>query len=314
MLKYIARKLLLAVPVLLGITIIDYAIMSLAGSPLDMMTGPRTTQAAIALRAEQWGLNQSFWGQYVSWLSELLQGNLGYSYKSFQPVSEMIGSHMGPTLLLMGVSLLLGLLIAVPAGVYSALHRYQKRDYAVVTASFLGSSIPSFFLALILIYLFTVRLGWLPSSGMTTPGTGGDWLDIARHMVMPVIVLAVSVAGTNIRYVRSAVLEILEADYLRTATAKGIGRGRVIRLHALRNALLPIVTMIGMQIPMLFGGAVIIEQIFSWPGLGLIAMNAITGRDYPVIMGVCLLSAVVVQAANLLTDIVYALVDPTIKL
>ena len=314
MLKYIARKLLLAIPVLLGITIIDYAIMSLAGSPLDMMTGPRTTQAAIALRAEQWGLNQSFWGQYVSWLSELLQGNLGYSYKSFQPVSEMIGSHVGPTLLLMGASLIVGLLIAVPAGVYSALHRYQKRDYAVVTASFLGSSIPSFFLALILIYLFTVRLGWLPSSGMTTPGTGGDWLDIARHMVMPVIVLAVSVAGTNIRYVRSAVLEILEADYLRTATAKGIGRGRVIRLHALRNALLPIVTMIGMQIPMLFGGAVIIEQIFSWPGLGLIAMNAITGRDYPVIMGVCLLSAVVVQAANLLTDIVYALVDPTIKL
>ena len=177
--KYIARKLLLAIPVLLGITIIDYAIMSLAGSPLDMMTGPRTTQAAIALRAEQWGLNQSFWGQYVSWLSELLQGNLGYSYKSFQPVSEMIGSHVGPTLLLMGASLIVGLLIAVPAGVYSALHRYQKRDYAVVTASFLGSSIPSFFLALILIYLFTVRLGWLPSSGMTTPGTGGDWLDIA---------------------------------------------------------------------------------------------------------------------------------------
>ena len=152
------------------------------------------------------------------------------------------------------------------------------------------------------------------SSGMTTPGTGGDWLDIARHMVMPVIVLAVSVAGTNIRYVRSAVLEILEADYLRTATAKGIGRRRVINHHALRNALLPIVTMIGMQIPMLFGGAVIVEQIFSWPGLGLIAMNAITGRDYPVIMGVCLLSAVVVQAANLLTDVVYALVDPTIKL
>ena len=214
----------------------------------------------------------------------------------------------------MGVSLVVGLVIAVPAGIYSALHRYQKRDYAVVTASFLGSSIPGFFLALILIYLFTVRLGWLPSSGMTTPGTGGDWLDIARHMVMPVIVLAVSVAGTNIRYVRSAVLEILEADYLRTATSKGIGRRRVINHHALRNALLPIVTMIGMQIPMLFGGAVIVEQIFSWPGLGLIAMNAITGRDYPVIMGVCLLSAVVVQAANLLTDVVYALVDPTIKL
>lgn len=313
MAKYILRKLLLAIPVLLGITIIDYAIMSLAGSPLDMMTGPRTTEAAIALRAEQWGLNQSFWGQYVTWLGELLRGNLGYSYRSFQPVSEMIGSHIGPTLLLMGASLILGLLIAVPAGVYSALHRYKKRDYAVVTASFLGSSIPGFFLALILIFFFTVKLGWLPSSGMFTPGDGSA-ADVLRHMVMPVIVLAVGVAGSNIRYIRSSVLEILEADYLRTATAKGLGRRRVINVHALRNALLPIVTVIGMQIPTLFGGAVIVEQIFSWPGLGLIAMNAITGRDYPVIMGVCLLSAVVVQAANLLTDIVYALVDPTIKL
>ena len=218
-----------------------------------------------------------------------------------------------PTLLLMGVSLLLGLLIAVPAGIYSAVHRYQKRDFAVVTASFLGSSIPSFFLALILIYVFTVRLGWLPSSGMSTAGTGGDFWDVVRHLIMPATVLAVSVAGSNIRYIRSAVLEILEMDYLRTARAKGIGRFRVINKHALRNALLPIVTVIGMQIPTLFGGAVIIEQIFAWPGLGLITMSAITGRDYPVIMGVCLLSAVVVQATNLLTDLMYALVDPTIK-
>ena len=132
-------------------------------------------------------------------------------------------------------------------------------------------------------------------------------------MVMPSLVLAVGIAGTNIRYIRSSVLEILEMDYLRTATAKGIGRRRVIRRHAFRNALLPIVTVVGMQIPVLFGGAVIVEQIFSWPGLGLITMSAVTGRDYPVIMGVCLLSAVVVLATNLLTDVVYALVDPTIK-
>lgn len=311
--KYILKKLLLAIPVLLGITLIDYAIMSLAGSPLDMMTGPRTTEAAVAVCAAQWGLDQSFLAQYLHWLTELLHGNLGYSYKSYQPVAELIGSHIGPTLLLMGASLAVGLLIAVPAGIYSAIHRYQKRDYAVVTASFLGSSIPGFFLSLILIYVLNVRLGLLPSSGMITAGTGGDFWDVARHMVMPVIVLSVGVAGSNIRYIRSAMLEILEMDYLRTATAKGIGRFRVINKHALRNALLPIVTVIGMQIPTLFGGAVIVEQMFSWPGLGLIAMNAITGRDYPVIMGVCLLSAVVVQAANLLTDIVYALVDPTIQ-
>lgn len=311
--KYVAKKILLALPVLLGITLIDYLIMCLAGSPLDMMISPRATQDAVAMKAQQLGLDQPVLVQYLSWLGQLFQGNLGYSYKSYQPVAEMIGSQMAPTLLLMGVSLVLGLLIAVPAGIYSAIHRYQKRDFAVVTASFFGSSIPGFFLALILIYVFNVRLGWLPSSGMFTPGTGGDFWDVVRHLIMPAVVLAVSVAGSNIRYIRSAMLEILEMDYLRTAKAKGIGRFLVINKHALRNALLPIVTVIGMQIPTLFGGAVIIEQIFSWPGLGLVTMNAITGRDYPVIMGVCLLSAVVVQVSNLLTDIVYALVDPTIK-
>lgn len=311
--KYVAKKILLALPVLLGITLIDYLIMCLAGSPLDMMISPRATQEAVAMKAQQLGLDQPVLVQYLSWLGQLFQGNLGYSYKSYQPVAEMISSQMAPTLLLMGVSLVLGLLIAVPAGIYSAIHRYQKRDFAVVTASFFGSSIPGFFLALILIYVFNVRLGWLPSSGMFTPGTGGDFWDVVRHLIMPAVVLAVSVAGSNIRYIRSAMLEILEMDYLRTAKAKGIGRFLVINKHALRNALLPIVTVIGMQIPTLFGGAVIIEQIFSWPGLGLVTMNAITGRDYPVIMGVCLLSAVVVQVSNLLTDIVYALVDPTIK-
>lgn len=311
--KYIVKKLLLAIPVLLGITIIDYAIMSLAGSPLDMLVGPRVTEESVALRAARWGLDQPVWVQYGNWLGEVLRGNLGYSYKSYQPVSELIGSHVGPTLLLMGVSSVLGFAIAIPAGVYSAVHRYKKRDYAVVSASFILSSVPGFFLALILIYLFTVRLGWLPSSGMTTPGIGGGALDVARHLIMPSIVLAVGVAGTNIRYIRSSVLEIMGMDYLRTATAKGIGRRLVIRRHAFRNALLPIVTVIGMQIPVLFGGAVIVEQVFSWPGLGLVTMSAVTGRDYPVIMGVCLMSAVVVLATNLLTDIVYALVDPTIS-
>ncbi len=311
--KYILKKILLAVPVLLGITIIDYAIMSLAGSPLEMMAGPRMTEAGLALKAEQLGLDQPVWMQYVKWLGELLHGNLGTSFKSYRPVAELIGENIGPTLLLMGTSLVVGLLIAAPAGIYSAIHRYKKRDYAVVTTSFFASSVPGFFLAMLLVYLFNVKLQWLPSSGMTTAGVGGDFWDIVRHMIMPVTVLAVSVAGSNIRYIRSSVLEILEMDYLRTATAKGIGRKLVIGKHGLRNALLPIVTIIGMQIPMLFGGAVIVEQIFSWPGLGLITMNAITGRDYPVIMGVCLLSAVVVLASNLITDIVYALVDPTIK-
>lgn len=313
MLKYILKKLLMALPVLLGITILDFALMSLAGSPVDMMTGPRMSQEAIALRAAEWGLDQPVWKQYLGWLGDVLQGNLGYSYESYEPVTKIIGEKIGPTLLLMGSSLLLGLLIAIPAGVYSAIHRYKKRDYAVVTTSFFLSSVPGFFLALILVYVFHVTLGWLPSSGMTTPNTGGDAADILRHMVMPVTVLAAGVAGGNIRYVRSAVLEILEMDYVRTAKAKGLGRRLVVGRHVWRNALLSIVTVVGMQLPTLLGGAVIVEQVFSWPGLGLETFSAITSRDYPVVMGVCLLSAAVVLLANLVTDIVYALVDPTIR-
>ncbi len=312
--KYIIKRILIAIPVLIGITIIDYAIMCMAGSPLEMLQGPRVSEAAVEAKKIALGLDKPFYIQYFVWLGQLLQGNLGYSIKSYQSVSEMIGSHIGPTLLLMGASLIVSLLIAVPAGIYSAIHQYEKGDYAVVTLSFMGSSIPGFFLSLLLIYIFTVKLGWLPSSGMTTLGTEGGFGDVLQHMIMPVIVLAASMAGSNIRYIRSAVLEILQQDYLRTARAKGIGRFKVINKHALRNALVPIVTVIGMEIPVLFGGAVIIEQVFSWPGLGLMTMSAITSRDYPVIMGVCLLSAVVVLIANLVTDILYALVDPTIQL
>ena len=312
--KYILKRILIAIPVLIGITLIDYAIMCLAGSPLEMLKGPRISDAALQAKEIAAGLDKPLIVQYFVWLFQLLQGNLGYSMKSYEPVGAMIGSHIGPTLLLMGASLTLSLLIAVPAGIYSAVKQYSKGDYAVVTASFIGSSIPSFFLALILIYIFTVKLGILPSSGMNTLGMDGSVADTIRHMVLPVTVLAVSLAGSNIRYIRSSFLEILQQDYLRTARAKGIGYKRVIWKHAMRNALLPIVTVIGMQIPMLFGGAVIIEQVFSWPGLGLMTMTAIMGRDYPVIMGVCLLSAVVVLVSNLITDILYALVDPTIQL
>ena len=261
--KYILKRILIAIPVLIGITLIDYAIMCLAGSPLEMLKGPRISDAALQAKEIAAGLDKPLIVQYFVWLWQLLQGNLGYSMKSYEPVSAMIGSHIGPTLLLMGASLALSLLIAVPAGIYSAVKQYSKGDYAVVTASFIGSSIPSFFLALILIYIFTVKLGILPSGGMNTLGMDGSVADTIRHMVLPVTVLAVSLAGSNIRYIRSSFLEILQQDYLRTARAKGIGYKRVIWKHAMRNALLPIVTVIGMQIPMLFGGAVIIEQVFS---------------------------------------------------
>lgn len=311
--KYILRRIAIAIPVLIGITVIDFLIMSLAGSPLEMLQGPRMSQSAIEARQIQLGLDQPFFVQYGVWLRQLLRGNLGFSIKSYQPVAGMIASHIGPTLLLMGTSLLLSLLIAVPAGIYSAVRQYTRSDYAIVTTSFVASSIPSFFLGLVLIYIFTVRLGWLPSSGMRTLGAAGSAVDVIRHMIMPVAVLTAASTGNILRYIRSAMLEILQADYLRTARAKGIGRRRTIYIHALRNALVPILTVIGMQIPLLFSGAVVIEQVFSWPGLGLMSMTAILNRDYPVIMGTALMTAVVVLLANLLTDILYAVVDPTIK-
>ena len=226
--KYIIKRILIAIPVLIGITIIDYGIMCLAGSPLEMLQGPRISEAAVEAKKIALGLDKPFYIQYFIWMEQLLHGNMGYSMKSYQPVADMIGSHLGPTLLLMGVSLIVSLIMAVPAGIYSAVYQYSKGDYAVVTASFLGSSIPGFFLSLLLIYIFTVRLGWLPSNGMITLGTEGGFTDIVKHMIMPVLVLAFSMAGSNIRYIRSAVLEILQQDYLRTARAKGIGRFKVI--------------------------------------------------------------------------------------
>ena len=312
--KYIIKRILIAIPVLLGITIIDYAIMCLAGSPLEILQGPRISEAAVEAKRIALGLDKPIYVQYFVWLGELLRGNMGYSLKTFQSVSSMIGTHLGPTLLLMGVSLVVSLIMAVPAGIYSAIHQYSKGDYTVVTLSFLGSSVPGFFLSLLLIFLFTVKLGWLPSSGMTTLGTDGGFADVARHMVMPVLVLATSMAGTNIRYIRSAVLEILQQDYLRTARAKGIGRFMVINKHALRNALLPVVTYIGPMVASIVTGSFVIETVFGIPGVGQLFTDSIVNRDYPLIMGITVFFAVLLVLAVLIVDLVYVLIDPRIKL
>lgn len=314
MLKYIVRRLLIAIPVLFGITIIDFFIMKLApGSPLDLMKNPMIPASTLAIRAKALGLTDPVYVQYISWLKDILHGNLGYSMISYQPVASLIASHIGPTLLLMSVSLMLGLLIAMPIGILSATKQYSIIDYVAVTGSFLGISIPNFFLSLGLIYFFSIKLGMLPSGGMITLGSSGGATDILKHMIMPTIVLTANVAGGNIRYVRSSMLEVLNQDYLRTARAKGLRRFLVINKHAIRNALIPIVSVVGMEIPMLLGGAVIIEQIFSWPGIGQLTMSSIMTRDYPTVMGLNLMAAVIVILANLLTDIVYALVNPTIK-
>lgn len=313
MLKYIGKRLLVTLVVLLGITVLDFALMSLAGNPIEMLAGgPRVQEAVLQQKAQNLGLDKPVYIQYLNWLWAVLHGDFGTSYANYQSVSGLILSHLGPTLVLMGSALALSLVIAVAGGVYSAVHQHKKRDYAIVSLAFLGQSVPAFFLGLMAIHLFTVRLGLLPSGGMRPLGSAGTGPQF-RYLIMPCVVLAFGMAGRNIRYFRSAVLEILNREYLRTAAAKGIGRRKVVWKHALRNALIPIITVIGMEIPGLFGGAVIIEEVFSWPGLGLLTMNAVLARDYPVIMAVCLLTAVVVLLGNLLTDLLYALADPSIR-
>lgn len=313
MLKYLSKRLLVTLVVLVGITVIDFALMSLAGNPIEMLSGgPRVQEAVLQQKAQNLGLDQPMYIQYWNWLGAVIHGDFGYSYANYQSVARQISSHLGPTLILMGTALGLSLVIAVAGGVYSAVHQHSKRDYVIVSLAFLGQSVPAFFLGLMAIHLFTVRLGLLPSGGMRLLGSPGSGVQF-KYLLMPSVVLAFGMAGRNIRYFRAAVLEILNKDYLRTATAKGIGRRKVIWHHALRNALIPIITVIGMELPGLFGGAVIIEEVFSWPGLGLLTMNAILARDYPVIMAVCLLTAVVVLLGNLLIDILYAVVDPSIR-
>ncbi|MEF2967862.1 ABC transporter permease [Paenibacillus sp. M1] len=314
MFKYVIRRLLIAIPVLFGVTVINFIIMKMApGNPVDMLISPQIPPEALEAKRIELGLNAPAYVQYWNWFTHLLRGDLGYSMVTYEPVGRMIMSRLGPTLLLMGVSLIIGVAIAVPLGILSARRQYSKLDYAAVTGSFLGISIPNFFLGLGLIYVFALWLKILPSSGMTTLGGGGGFVDVLLHLIMPVIVLTANVAGRNIRYVRSSMLEILQQDYLRTARAKGLKETLVINRHAVRNALIPIVTVLGMEIPILFGGAVVIEQIFSWPGIGQLTMSSIMSRDYSTIMGLNLLAAVIVILANLLTDIAYALVDPRIK-
>lgn len=315
MLGYILRRLLIAVPVLFGVSVINFIIMRMApGNPVDMLVSPKLPEAARQAKMIELGLNDPAYIQYWNWLKNLvLHGDLGYSMITYEPVTELIASRMGPTIILMGTALILGLIIAIPIGIYSATKQYSKLDYTFVTGSFLGVSIPNFFLALLLVYIFSIQLNWLPSGGMKELGAEGSFGSLLWHMILPVTVLVASVAGRNIRYVRSGMLEIMGQDFLRTARAKGVKEFFVVNKHAMRNALIPIVTIIGLEISILFGGAVVIEQIFSWPGIGQLTLSSIMSRDYSTIMGLNLVAAFIVTASNILTDIVYAFVDPRIR-
>lgn len=311
--RYLFRRLLITLPILLGITMLTYSIMSLTpGDPVQMLVDPNMTQGDRDTRRRALGLDQPAHIRYVRWLNELAHGNLGYSFSSGQPVTRRLGARVGPTLTLTATALTLSYLIAVPTGVLVAVRRYTAVDYLATFLAFLGISLPTFFLGLAGIYVFALRFRWLPTGGTHTLGGDGGLLDLALHLILPASVLAVAGAGALTRYVRSSMLEVLGQDYVRTARAKGLAELRVLRRHALRNALIPVVTLAGLQIPGLLAGAVITEQIFEWPGMGRLTIEAINQRDYPVLMGITLITASLVAVGNLLADLTYAYIDPRI--
>ncbi|RXZ81914.1 ABC transporter permease [Paenibacillaceae bacterium] len=314
MFRFLVRRILIAIPVLAGITLVNFLIINLApGNPVDMFVNPSMSQADIDLRKEQLGINDPIYMQYFRWLGNMLQGDFGYSYSSYEPVLQVVSSRIGPTLLLMGTSLLIAYLIAVPIGILSARKQYSWMDYTATSFSFLGVSIPNFILGLGGIYVFALTWKWLPTGGMYTLGKEKTFLDLLQHLIMPACILATASAGSMVRYVRSSVLEVLGQDYLRTARAKGISEFIVINKHALRNAMIPLITVVGLDVPLLFGGAVITEQVFQWPGMGQLMIQSIGSRDYPTLMAINMIAAVAVLTANILTDLAYAVADPTIK-
>lgn len=314
MAAYIVRRILIGIPVLFGVTVINFFIINLApGSPADLYLTPTSTPADVARMEHELGLDQPIVVRYVKWLGQLLHGDLGFSLSSRQPVAELLGERIGPTLTLMGASLVVAYLVAIPIGILVARRKNTVVDYGVVGMSFLGISVPHFFLGLVIIYVFAVKTGWFPSGNNVTLGGPGGFVDRFQHLVLPVIVLSTAIAANMVRYVRSSMIDVFDADYIRTARAKGLGDTTITNKHALRNALTPIVTVIGIDLSVLLGGAIVTEQIFQWPGIGLLTIQSIQGRDYSVLMAINLLAAIGVFLANLLTDITYGIVDPRVS-
>ena len=319
--RYVIRRLIQMIPLLIFISILSFSIAELApGDPVLMFVPPDkksiSPEAMEALR-HKLGLDKPLYIRYFSWLNNTLQGNWGYSYRSHDLVTQEVFSRLPNTILLGVVSLLFTLLISIPLGVLSAIKRYSAIDYTVTIGAFLGLSLPSFWFALILIEVFANRLGWLPSMGMQNFGTQMNSvqkvLDVAKHLVLPVLTLSITDLAFWSRYQRATLLENLNQDFIRTARAKGLKENTVIWRHAFRNALIPMATLLGMSFPNLVSGAVITETIFGWPGMGRLGIESISSRDYPVVMAVTMMSAIMVMAGNLLADISYAFVDPRIR-
>ncbi|MCX7885111.1 MAG: ABC transporter permease [Caloramator sp.] len=317
--QYITRRLLEMIPVLLGISIMIFAIFQLApGDPISAMVDPKTSAATKAKLREQLHLNEPIIVQYKYWIMDMLKGNWGESFYYKQPVTKVIHSFLWNSFYLSLASFILGALLSIPIGVLSATKQYSKFDYIFTVIALIGISMPSFFFGLLLIKWFAVDLKIFPVSGMTNPGSIASgfalFKEVMYHMALPLIVLTFGSLAGLMRYTRSSMLEVIRQDYIRTARAKGLREKVVIYKHALRNALIPVVTIFGMSLPGLFSGAIITEQIFNWPGIGPIELQAVNTRDYYLLMGINMMLAFLTLLGNLIADVTYAVVDPRIRL
>lgn len=313
--KYVLKRGLIAIPTFIGITILVFGLCYMAsGSPLELLlSNTNISEAEVLRQAEKLGLNEPVYIQYLSWMKNFLMGNLGVSYRTSGAVLPMIMNALWPTVILVFSSVLVACLISFPLGIQSARHQNGIWDNISSIFSFISTSTPSFFMALICLYFFSIQLGWLPIGGMYDSGKSESIVSLLRHLIMPSLVLGSTMIGSLIQYIRSSMLEVMREDYVRTARAKGLFERVVVVKHILRNSLIPVVTYLGMEIPMLMGGAVVTEQVFSWPGLGNLMLKSISARDYPVIMGVTIITAVAVLVFNLLTDLLYGVLDPRIR-
>ncbi|PIU83547.1 MAG: diguanylate cyclase [Elusimicrobia bacterium CG06_land_8_20_14_3_00_38_11] len=321
MLSYIFRRLLLTIPVLLGITVITFLVMHLSpGKPTDVLTdmNQKITAEAKQRLVAIYGLDKPFYVQYGLWIKRLTKLDFGKSFKDDRPVMKKIAERLPATLLLNFLSIIVIFALAIPIGVFSAVKKDTVFDKITTVTVFLGFSVPTFWLAILLMIFFGLHLGWLPISGFRSINFDeltfwGKFMNITKHLVLPVFVSAFTGLAGLSRYTKSAMLEVLHQDYIRTARAKGLSESTVIFKHALRNALIPVVTIIGLTIPDLIGGSFIFETIFAWPGMGRLGYEAIMSRDYPVIMAVGTIVAILTLLGNLIADITYAYVDPRIR-
>lgn len=319
MTRYVAKRILTAIPMLwLGLTL-TFFIMHLApGDPTDKYVSPNFDPAVQQLMTKKFGLDQPLYVQYWRWLTSFVQGDFGISFDRARPVRSVIGPYLGNTLILSSLALLVSLTAGVFLGIVSAIHRGSPGDDLLTVGSIFLYSIPGFWLGLMLMLFFSSLLGWLPAGGMVSVnyeylGLGQRILDRLVHLILPVFVLAAASTASTMRYMRGSMLEIIQQDYIRTARAKGLPERTVILKHAARNALSPVITLFGLSIPYIFSGAVIVEIVFSWPGMGRVMLTSIFQRDYPVTIAVTAIIFAMVLLGNLLADVLYGVVDPRVR-